>query len=141
MKQVWVRPANAGDLEKLVDWTVASLEASHFDPDILGKPSTLLLAAHDSQPITFLPLQMVLMLESVVSDPEASPERRALAIRELTKAAAYVARSKGVNELVFLPTDPELEKLAKKHGFEELPYKVMRLKLDSIENPNDKSQK
>lgn len=70
-----------------------------------------------------MPVQRALVLESI------GPNANAQAVRDLTKAAELVASSHGIKEMYFLDGKGGIGELAKRHGFEELKYRVLRMRL------------
>lgn len=138
MKQVWVRPADEKDIPKLEKW-LKDTANNLFDPDVLTYPQTTILAAHDTEPIVYMPVQIAAVLESLAVRPGASPLEFASAIKELIKTVAFLSKTRGIHELYFVSKDENVNRLAAKHGFEEVPWKLLRLKLDKLET-NDLSQ-
>jgi len=53
----------------------------------------------------------------------------AQALRDFTKAAELMASTQNIRELYFLCRDDALIAMAKNHGYEEMPFKVLRMKL------------
>jgi hypothetical protein len=70
-------------------------------------------------------------MESVAMNPEASDLDKAQALRDMTKAATLLASSHGIREVYFLGGQGGVGEMATRSGhcFEELPYKVFRMKL------------
>jgi hydrogenase maturation factor HypF (carbamoyltransferase family) len=58
-------------------------------------------------------------------------------VRDLVHQMCRLAKQSGIGEIYFLcdPNDAEVENLAKRHGYEELPFKVMRLKPERVKPP------
>lgn len=69
------------------------------------------------------------MLESLAINPESSELDKAQALRDLVKAVSLLASTEGITEIYMLDGGGGVAELATKHGFEELPYKIYRLKL------------
>ncbi len=136
MKHIWVRPATQDDLPKLQNW-ITENPRNEFDPDVFTYPETTVLCAHHGEPVLYLPIQIAAILESLAPNPDASPLELAEALKNLLVTVGCLAKSRGIHELYFLSTDPAVDKIALNHGFEELPYKVLRIKLDKVHEPND----
>lgn len=132
MKPVWVRQLKVDDQKYLAKWMVETPQ-NLLDPDVFGYPETSILVAHDEQPLIFMPIQLTATLESLAVRPGASPLQVAEALKQLIKATVLLAGAKGIHELYFLCKDPDVVKLAKHHGFEELPWTTLRLKIDKLE--------
>jgi hypothetical protein len=119
------------DTEPVVDWCQANSERNAFDKDMLDYPATKILAAHDNGTVfAYMPVQGCAMLESIGPNPEATPLQVAASIVEMVKAAALLAYGAGHRELFFLASDDLTARGAEKLGFEELPYRVFRKRLE-----------
>jgi hypothetical protein len=128
MKQLKLRIAVPEDAEQIVDWLNAN-PANEFDPGILKYPTLQVLCSYNSEPVAYLPTQHALFLESVAMNPEASEADQPQALRDLVKGAELLASKDGVKEIYFLATDPKVLKIAVDHGFQQLPWPLLRLKL------------
>lgn len=134
MRQIWVRPAMQGEGEIVLQWMMANPE-NGFDPDVICYPSTMTFCAFDQNgPIAYMPVQRPLMLESLAIKPDAAPERVSLALKELIQQAITQAHIQGAGEIYFLGSSDETNKFAANQLFEELPYKVYRVKLADLES-------
>lgn len=133
MKQIWVRPANAGDSQNLAEWLVYNADKNLLDEKAVTRPGTMIFCAHDDKPLVYMPLQFVGVLESLAPRPGATQTELAAALKELVKTAAFSCRSMNVHEIMFVCKDDKLADLAVKHGFEELPFRTLRLRLDDLE--------
>lgn len=100
-----------------------------FDKGIMGYPSLRMLCAYNGEPVAYLPIQRVAMLESLALREGLDDLTAAQAMRDLVKGAEIVASSDGIREICFLGTDEAMVKIAKHQGFEELPWRLLRLKL------------
>lgn len=132
--EMMVLPAVSADLPQYSDWTVANAANSLFDPRVLEYPNTAVLKAFKGKPVGYIPVQTVAVLESFAPDPAASDYERAEALRELVKAAALLGWGVGIREIHFIVSDEATAQLALKRGFEEIPQKVLRLKLNRLED-------
>ena len=127
--QVYVRLA-APD-EPYLAWFEANKERNDFDPAVLGYPTTKVLAAYklDGTVLAYMPVQTVAMLESIATNPEVGSMKRTAGVVEMTQAAAMLASLGGIRECFFCSTDDLTAGGAELMGFEELPYKVYRLRI------------
>jgi hypothetical protein len=152
MKDIWVRPAKQTDLPLLDHWFTHTPD-NLFDPDIARYPETTVLCATDGKPLVFMPIQVASILESLAVKPGASPAEVARSLELLIKSVALLSGGKGIHELYFLCHDPNVIKLAKRHGFvdmtsaldkcphcgHEIPAPhttTLRLKIDKIDESN-----
>ena len=117
----------ATDHAELEKWTASIAE---YDPNIIKYPTHRVLIAYNGKGnVVYLPSQVVLMLESAIPNPEASDLDRAQALRDIVKAYEVIASGTGIKEIYFLCTDDKVYKIAAKHGFEEVPWPVLRMRL------------
>lgn len=126
---LWVRSARKEDAETFTQWCQQTAEKTHFDLDILQYPLLRVFAA-DEQGKTrgFLPIHPVLMLESLVTDPELSDYQRARLLRVLIPAVVSRAWDEQIREVYFVCFDDKLAELALSSGFEAVDGRVLRLK-------------
>lgn len=119
------------DTEPVIDWCQANSERNAFDKDVLGYPSCKVLAAHNNGTVyTYMPIQGTTMLESIGVNPEATPLQIAHGVIECVKAAALLAYGAGHREIYFLASDDLTAEGAAKLGFEEVPFKCFRKRLN-----------
>jgi hypothetical protein len=136
LRQIWVRPAEKKDLLNIRDWMLPIAQLNLFDPDIVNYPQTQWLCAYDeSGPLLYMPYQPVISMESLAPRPGLSAREEAMALREITKTVAYKAKECRIEEIVFACKDERVIDFAQAHGFEVLPWKVLRLKLKNLEEP------
>jgi hypothetical protein len=127
---VMVRLADP-DIEPVIDWCQANSERNAFDRDVLTYPATKVMAACNNGDVyAYMPVQGVAMLESVGPNPEATPLQISSALVEMVQGACLMAYANGMREAYFLSSDELTAEGAKKMGFEELPYKVFRKRLE-----------
>jgi len=136
MKPIKVRLIRPEDEELFVDWSARNLSHNQFDPDVLSYPQTTVLCAEDEQPEMFMPVQLAVVLESLAPRPDATPLKRAAAIRRLVFTVAELAKKIGVGELYFVSKDQDIIDMALRHGFEKAPGTVLRLKLKKLGESN-----
>jgi hypothetical protein len=132
-RHIFVRPIRPEDTKKFIDW---SLETPNngFDPEVPKYPSTITLCAYDKDgPLAYMPVQQPFVMDSVASRPGASKGQIALALKEFTQAIVTMSHLKGVGEIYFLGTEDGTNKMAENQFFEELPYKVFRVKVAALE--------
>lgn len=130
MEQLKVRIADEGDAGRIVEW----LNKNHgnlYDPEILTYPTLRVLCSYDTkgQPVAYLPTQQAIFLESFAPSPDAERLYLGEAARDLVKGAELVASMNKIREIYMVSTDARILAIAEKHGFERLPYPLVRLKL------------
>ena len=137
MKHIFVRPAKAGEGEKVVKWSL-STPNNLFDPDVVTYPSTYTYCAFEGDnPLLYAAVQQPQMIEALAINPDADKIHVATALKELTQAVVTKAFEKGSGEIYFLCADDSTSKFARDQLFEEMPWKVYRLKLKDLEKPHE----
>lgn len=133
MRHIFVRPVRQADTEKFVEWS-KNTEGNLFDPDVPKYPSTTVRCAFNSDgPIVYAPIQRPLFIEALAINPEASEIDIAVALKELTQDAVSQAYTVGAGEIYFVCHEETTIKFAKKQLYEEMPYKVFRIKINDLE--------
>lgn len=82
-----------------------------------------------------MPMQCPLVMDSLASRPGASKSEIASALKELTQEFVTQAHIRGSGEILFLGSEEGTDRLATNQLFEELPYKVYRLRVKDLEQP------
>ena len=131
MKQLKLRWANPEEAKQILEWLTRNPQ-NHFDPGILDYKTVQVLCSYDGEPECYMPIHRVLMMESIAPRPGASELNIAQSLRDFTKACELVASAQGIREIYFLGGDGKVGSMSLGgHGFEELPLKVFRMKLDA----------
>ncbi len=128
MKQLKIRLAGPEDTQEIVDW-LNGTKGNLFDPGILRYPSLRTLCAYNGNAVAYLPTQRTLFLESLAVNPASPLLDRAQAFRDLVKGSELLASSDGIRELYMLCEDENVLNVAEGHGFERVPYPLVRMKL------------
>jgi hypothetical protein len=137
MLPVFVRQAKKEDRKKYCEWALAT-ENNGLDPTVLTYPSTVIKVAFNKDgPLVFLPLQKPIHMESLAVKPGSSESEVAAALMVLLQDVVSDAMREGVGEIWFEGTEPTVPKLAKRRGFEVVPYTVYRLRIADLEKKND----
>ena len=124
LKMGYIRPEDHGRFIELVNNTPGNL----WDPGILKYPTLRILHSYGG-PSVFLPMQQVLMLESLAVEQSGSAMENAQAFKDLVKGAEQHASASGIRELWFTCRDEGVLKVAEGHGFERIEWPVVRMKL------------
>jgi len=129
MKQLKVRIAGPEDAKQLGDWLCAT-KGNLFDPDILKAPTlTAVCSYSENGAVAYLPAQNVLVLESLAVKPGAAPIETGQAFRDLVKGMELIASQRQIREIMFMCEDENVIRVAEGHGFERIPYPLLRMKL------------
>ncbi len=129
MKQLKLRFARAEESKQVMDW-IREHPENDFDPDIIDYPTLQVFCAYSDDGVeAYIPTHNVKVLESTALRPGVDIGTAAQALRDFTKAAELMASSQNIRELYFLCRDEALIAMARNHGYEEMPFKVLRMKL------------
>lgn len=120
--------AKPEDSAQIVEWLNLN-KGNLFDPDVLSYPTLRVLCAYNKEPVSYLPTQRALVLESVAVNPKAGDLDRAQALRDLVKGSELLASSDGIREIFLFGKDTAVLDIAEARGFELLPWPVLRMKL------------
>ena len=116
---------------ELKDW-LENTDGNLLDPEVMTYPTLRVIASYgDSGTVAYLPSQqaIVLMLESLATNPKAGDLEKGQAFRDLVKGCELLASSFKIKELYFFCKDDAVLKIAEGHGFERLPWTAVRMKL------------
>lgn len=129
MKRIQVRAVRPDDVPQMADWMTWTAH-NHIDPKALEyKTTDVRVACTESGPLVYMPVQRPLHMESIGTRPKASKLEIAAALWALLQDTIARAKTEGRGEIYFLGTEKTVPKLALKHGFEEMPYKVYRYRV------------
>jgi len=130
---LFVRPAQAEDSEQFLEWS-RNTPNNGFDPEVARYPSTITWCVYDRfGPLAYMPMQCPLVMDSLASRPGASKSEIAAALKELTQQFVTQAHIRGAGEILFLGTEEGTDRMATNQLFEELPYKVYRLRVKDLQ--------
>ena len=132
--RIFVRPTRTEETQQFLDWSLANRDKSEFDPEVPAFPTTVTWTAYDrSGALGYLPVQTPFMLESFAPRPGLSEQDTARCLRELVEAQVTQAQIRGIGEIYFLGSAESTNALAANQVFEELPFRVFRLKVKDTE--------
>lgn len=133
INHLFIRPAQPEDSEKFLEWS-RNTPNNGFDPEVARYPSTITWCVYDkSGPLAYMPMQCPLVMDSLASRPGASKSEIASALKELTQQFVTQAHIRGAGEILFLGTEEGTDHMAVNQIFEELPYKVYRLRIKDLQ--------
>ena len=137
---IFVRPVRPSDAPTFTRWSLET-NGNLFDPDVAKYPSTTVWAAFNKKgTVAFLPVQRPLMLDSLAINPEADKGDVGMALKELTQNAVTQAHAQGAGEIYFLCKDESTMEIAKRHAYEEMPWRLFRIKLKNLEAGNENTK-
>ena len=133
MKHTFVRPARPADAHEAVEWMLKTAN-NEFDPEVVKFPTTVTWCAYTQDgPVAYLPVQQPFMADALGSRPGADYNEVAAALKELMHNLVSQAHIKGVGEIYFLTKDEATARFAENHHFEEIPYRLFRVKMADLE--------
>ena len=132
MKQLFPRWARPEDSEWIIQWLERIREKNLLDPAVLTYPATRVMVAEDRdgrKPKLAVPVQKVLMLESLAPEPESEGQVEAMGLRACLFPLVVKAQEEGVGEIMFLCKDEQVIKYAEKYGFERVNIPLLRMRV------------
>lgn len=136
MSDIFVRKAESRDVPLLAHW-MSNTPHNLADGRIFGYKHTQVYVAHKEKPVAFLPVQLTMTLESLAFPPDANEVQKAAAIAQLIRTAVFVAREQQIAEIFFYTGDDSIAEFAKRHKFEEMPHRTLRLRIADLEGPHE----
>ena len=121
------------DAEKFISWVWQARYINCFDPDVLSYPRSCMATAKDAEGATlYIPIQPVLMYESIAPRPGISAKREAISLRRIGDLLEEVSRDTGLMEQYFLCKDDRVADLCAAHGFTEMEgYRILKKKVSA----------
>lgn len=140
MRQYTARMATTEDAPRLAAWLHENRDKNHYDPTIFGYDSTRVIAVdRDGETVGYLPYQLTIMTDALAPKPGRTLPEIARFLKEAIHAVVRIARQSRIGEVYFLcaPEDTATAEFARKHGYEEIPFKVFRLRPQNMVPPLD----
>ncbi len=113
------------DLEELSRWCVAQ---GHPAPDIYALPLTGFIEPGVAAGFLYLTDSSGALMGGFVTNREASPEARNLALEVIAKAVIDAADGLGVATLTITTIEPSIVERAKRHGFQDVGRYTMLIR-------------
>ena len=110
-------------------WSMHGLNM--FQPEVLTYPRAVMLRARNEEGNQlFIPLQSVLMYDSIAPRPGLSPMAEARALSKIGEVVDQAAQHSGTREVYFFCRDDRVADLCARHGYEEIQnVRVLRKKI------------
>jgi hypothetical protein len=114
-------------MPNIVEWSAPHLETT----EKFAYPTLRILVSENGRPIQYGFVHGVAVIEGIAPNPGVSDLALVSGLKALVDQIVEMARSCGVKEVLAMTgkDDGKLERLAERYGFEEVPYKVWRLKI------------
>lgn len=128
-----------GDARDFCEYVWSMKPLNLFDREVLTYPRTVMLRAKNEEGNQlFIPLQSVLMYDSIAPRPGLSPMAEARALSKIGEVVDQAAQDSGVAEVYFFCRDDRVADLCSRHGYEEIRnVRVLKKKI-SPANPTIK---
>ena len=134
MKDIWVRYARPDESEQIVAWSARIKDLNLADPELASYPTLRVLCAHsDGKVLLYTPSQEALVLEGLAPNPEATELEIAMALKQTIARYAGIAEDRGIREIYFLCKDERVVKIARRHGFDIMPWTCLCLDVKDLE--------
>lgn len=128
------RLAKPEEADEFLAWSRAT-PLNLFDHEPGLNASTLTFVSEDSQgAATYCPMQQAVFMEALAIRPGARLGTVAKALRDLALTAVRLAKRIGGSEVYAVCDEPTTQALMLRHGFEEIPAKIFRLKVKTAES-------
>lgn len=116
--------------ELFSSWAWNLRASTQFDMDVLAAPRGCIARAEsEDEPLLYVPIQPVLMLESLCPKPELTTNQKTLALWRVVEQMDDVMKLTGMNETYFVTQDDQFAERAVAAGFTEVKGHVLRRKL------------
>jgi len=130
MKNFTVRGAEPKDAEVYTNWLLAAAGINLLDAGVYRYPTcNTAVVEKDGEPVLINSVHLVLMQEALAPKPGLSPMDEARALKTLHYAIQALAERSGTREVWFGCKDKRLIKFATKHGYEVVPFPMLRWKV------------
>lgn len=122
------RLAKPEEADEFLAWSHAT-PLNLFDHEPGLNASTLTFVAEDAKgAATYCPMQQAVFMEALAIRPGARLGTVAKALRDLALTAVRLAKRIGGSEVYAVCDEPTTQALMLRHGFEEIPAKIFRLR-------------
>jgi len=130
---VFVRPARPEEAPTFLEWSRLN-SINKFDPEVARQRSTTTFCAFDnSGPLAYVPFARPIVLDSFAPRPGLDPRLAARTMKAITQTAVTHAAMVGAGEIMFLGVEDSVPKFALNQIYEELPWKLYRVKIKDLE--------
>jgi hypothetical protein len=136
MRHTFVRPAGESDTKQFIDWSMKT-KNNLFDPTV--KLALVACAYNQDRVVLYAPVQRPMFMEALAINPEASELEVAAALKAVIQFLVSQAHITGASEVYFYCADERTAEYAKRQLFEEVPFRLFRIKLSDLEKPKCES--
>jgi hypothetical protein len=109
------------EAKTFAEWVWKMRHLNMFDMNVIGYPRTAMLKASDEEKaLLYMPIQSVLMFDSIAPRPGLTPRQEALCLARIRDLVDDVAKSSRHRETYFFCKDDRVADISIKHGYEEI---------------------
>ena len=119
---ITVRLSKPEESKSIVEWMD---EQDPYSKDCFG-PNTVTLAAENGTLRMAMPIQAVLMIQSMPRNPKNRHRDTVVSLVELLKGVVSIAKAGNVKDIYFVATTKGIEEQAEHFGFERVNFPVYR---------------
>ncbi len=106
------------DAKLFCEWMWQQREKTQFDPQVINGPrSCLIKVTKGENTVALVPIQPVIFIESLCSDPNATKSQLALAVFEIQEQVKAVMRDTAHIEAYFVTNLKEFADFSEDHGW------------------------
>jgi hypothetical protein len=118
------------DARKFIGWIHKT--RNNLDQKVLTYPRTCMARAErEGETVMMIPVNPVLMFESVAADPSLSERERALCLWKIGEIVEQAMKDSGHCEAYFLTRDDRLAETVSRHGWtEQKGYRILKRQID-----------
>lgn len=126
------------DVKDFMEWVFRIRQINKFNPIVMSYPRTVMtVAKNEEENLLFIPLQAVLMFDSIAPKPGLSPRQEALCLWRIGQKVDEVMMTTGFRECIFFTSDDSVADICSQHGFTELKgVRILRKKAPPVETPS-----
>jgi hypothetical protein len=109
------------DIDNFIGWAWNARHINLLDPEVLAYPRAVMCkASAGDEPLLYIPIQPVLMFESIAPNPAITERQEALALWRIGEQVTKVMQDSGHAESYFVCSDDRVADLCAAHGYEEV---------------------
>ena len=130
------------DAKKFIEWVWEVREKVQFDYDTLSYPRSCMTRAQDEdETLMMIPLQPVLMFESLTRKPGLTDRQSALCLHRIGEVVEKAMEDTGHREAYFLTNDAREAETCSRHGWTKCLYDpekkiwLMKRKTEAAKQP------
>jgi len=122
------------DKQQFIDWVWQMRHLNLFVPEVMSYPRTVVCkASAGDEALAYIPLQSVLMYDSIAPKPGLSPRQEAMSLWRIGEAVDKAAQDSKHREVYFFCKDDRVADICSDHGFEEIRgVRLLRRRLPEV---------